>query len=125
MISLCDKGNITITKSFLVYPQEKEERKITKFLKETDYCSTYIFDNPDKFEITSNNNMTIYFKEVIEIFRNMAFKNSNLFKEMILNIGAEEKILIYTLMKESIDTEKQNEEQNEENTEKLDFSFVN
>ncbi|KYN96939.1 putative membrane protein [Plasmodium gaboni] len=125
MISLCDKGNITITKSFLVYPQEKEERKITKFLKETDYCSTYIFDNPDKFEIISNNNMTIYFKEVIEIFRNMAFKNSNIFKEMILHIGAEEKILIYTLMKESIDTEKKNEEQNEENTEKLDFSFVN
>ncbi|CAD2103880.1 conserved Plasmodium protein, unknown function [Plasmodium vinckei lentum] len=120
VIDLCKRENITITKSYLIY--EMNQEKHWDFLK---YQNDEL-NNFTKYEIyIADNNMTLYFKESIHIFRNIAFKNPDFFKDILSLINAKEKLLIYNLIKESIDLEKQNNQKGKSVGEKLDFSFVN
>ncbi|VEV58882.1 conserved Plasmodium protein, unknown function [Plasmodium vinckei vinckei] len=120
VIDLCKRENITITKSYLIY--EISQEKHWDFLN---YQNNEL-NNFTKYEIyIADNNMTLYFKESINIFRNIAFKNPNFFKDILSLINAKEKLLIYNLIKESIDLEKQNNQKGKSVGEKLDFSFVN
>ncbi|SCM13304.1 conserved Plasmodium protein, unknown function [Plasmodium chabaudi adami] len=120
VIDLCKRENITITKSYLIY--EMNQEKHWDFLKyQNEELNSFT-----KYEIyITDNNMTLYFKESINIFRNIAFKNPDFFKDILSLINAKEKLLIYNLIKESIDLEKQNEQKGKSVGEKLDFSFVN
>ncbi|VUZ98673.1 conserved Plasmodium protein, unknown function [Plasmodium vivax] len=74
---------------------------------------------------TGSGTMTIYFKEVTNVFRNVAFKNASFFKHILADISGEEKVMVYNLIKEAIAVEKQTEQRSKQEEEKLDFSFVN
>ncbi|CXJ13381.1 conserved Plasmodium protein, unknown function [Plasmodium berghei] len=120
VIDLCKRENIVITKSYLIYETNQE-----KYWDLLEYQNEEL-NNFTKYEIyIVDNNMTLYFKESINIFRNIAFKNPEFFKDILSLINAKEKLLIYNLIKESIDLEKQNEQKDKSVGEKLDFSFVN
>ncbi|EAA22329.1 hypothetical protein [Plasmodium yoelii yoelii] len=120
VIDLCKRENIVITKSYLIYETNQE-----KYWDILEHQNEEI-NNFTKYEIyIADNNMTLYFKESINIFRNIAFKNPEFFKDILSLINAKEKLLIYNLIKESIDLEKQNEQKDKSVGEKLDFSFVN
>ncbi|CRG97528.1 conserved Plasmodium protein, unknown function [Plasmodium gallinaceum] len=122
IVTLCEKKKIMITKSFLIY-QVDQTKTISSFNFQNE--DIYLHNNFINTNSVNINCMTIYFKEVIKIFKNIAFKNSQLFKQIINEVNTEEKLLIYNLMKELINMNKNNETQNKKNDEKLDFSFLN
>ncbi|GAB68804.1 hypothetical protein PCYB_142320 [Plasmodium cynomolgi strain B] len=74
---------------------------------------------------TRSGTVTVYFKEVTNVFRNIAFKNASFFKHILADISAEEKVMVYNLIKEAISVERQTEQRSKQEEEKLDFSFVN
>ncbi|EUD68823.1 hypothetical protein C922_00511 [Plasmodium inui San Antonio 1] len=131
---LCDANRIDITKSFLTLQTDGEkainplsradERLAHERLADGTSCPQNGF--PCAAVVgTGSGTMTIYFKEVTNVFRNIAFKNASFFKHILADITGEEKVMVYNLIKEAIAVESETEQRNKQEEEKLDFSFVN
>ncbi|KJP90014.1 hypothetical protein AK88_00183 [Plasmodium fragile] len=121
---LCDANRIDIKKCFLTLQADGD--KAINPLSLADGSSFPLNHFPHAAMVDrGSGTMTIYFKEVINVFRNVAFKNASFFKNILADISGEEKVMVYNLIKEAIAVEKQTEQRSKQEEEKLDFSFVN
>ncbi|ANQ09974.1 Uncharacterized protein PCOAH_00038590 [Plasmodium coatneyi] len=121
---LCDANRIDITKSFLTVDANADKTINPLSVGEGSSCPENCFPRTAVVR-TGSGTMTIYFKEVTNVFRNVAFKNASFFKDVLADISGEEKVMVYNLIKEAISVEEQTEQRTKQEQEKLDFSFVN
>ncbi|CAA9990744.1 conserved Plasmodium protein, unknown function [Plasmodium knowlesi strain H] len=121
---LCDAKRVDITKSFFTIQADGDEMTNPLSVDEGSSCPQKCFSHA-KVIRTESGTTTVYFKEVTNLFRNIAFKNASFFKNILTDISAEEKVMVYNLIKEAIAAEKHTEQRSKQEKEKLDFSFVN